>query len=88
VPAGELTIGGEEQRVVLRACAGLDVDDAIGAADHGVEDLADGASDQEIDTLVVETIDAHVRAAHARLEAQMELVHGRVLQMRVDDVDA
>ena len=76
VAPAERPIERQQQRVVLRLGARLDVHDAIGSADNGVEDLADGAADQEVDALVVHHVDARAQCRRcALLDADMELVH-------------
>jgi hypothetical protein len=60
-----------------------------GPAHHRVEDLADLPSDDEVGAQVVQAVHAQDHPlAHAGLDPEVELLHARVLQRVVDDVDA
>ena len=79
----------DEQGIVVRLRARLEVDDAVGTADDRVEHRADGAPDDEVGAVVVHDIDANTcRRPSWRSTPSRHLVHLRVLQSRVDDVDA
>src|SRR5262245_46516949 len=87
VAAIEWTIQRDQQAVVLRLRARLDVDDAIGPADDRIVDLAHLATDEKVNALVVHHVDACTQSTYRLLGSQVKLVYRRVLKMRVDDVD-
>ena len=86
---GAAALGADEQRVVVRVHARLEVDDAIRAADHRVEHLADRAADDEVRAEVVHAVHAqHDAVRQGLLDAEVPLLDARVLHRVVDDVDA
>ena len=80
---------GHQQTLVARAHARLQVQHAVGAAHHGVEDRADPPSDDEVGALVVEAVGAQEEVFEkAHLGAQVPLLDLGGLHAVVDDVDA
>ena len=88
VAAGERPIDRQHQGVVFRPGARFDVHHAIGPADHRIEHFADGSTDQEMGSPVVDNVDAGARTEDRLLDAEVKFLDHRVLQVRVDDIDA
>ena len=86
---GSAPLGADEQCVVVRVHARFEVDDAIRSADHGIEHLANGPAGNEMRADVVDTVDAKDNLPGERaLEPKVPLLHTRILQSIIDDVDS
>lgn len=87
--ARERMIDGQKERVVVGVDARLQVLDRVRTANHRVEHGANRHADDEVGAEVVNTIGAkHPVSSELGLEAEVELLHHRVLHFVVDDVDA
>ena len=66
-----------------------EANDAVGPADHGVEDRADRTADDEMRPAVVEIVDADDEVvAELALHAEVHLLHHGILHGVVNNVDA
>ena len=82
------SFGAHQHGVVLVVDAGLEVHDAIGPSDDRVEHPR-RAADDEVRAEVVHAVGAqHDVFGSIALDAEVQLLHDRVLHAVVDDVDA
>src|SRR5262249_34231113 len=69
--------------------ARFQIDDAIRSADNRIEDRANRAPDDEMSAEVVQVIGANCkRWSNLLLDAEVKLLHHRILQVVINDIDA
>src|SRR6266496_2990825 len=86
---GEAFLQTQQEAIVLCSHAGLEILYHVRAADHGVENLADGSPDNEVSAVVVQIIHAQdKRSAKLPLNTDVHLLNHWILHAIVDDVNA
>src|SRR5947209_1119597 len=85
----KLSLCRDEQRVVVRVHAGLDVIDSVRTTGDWIEDGANLPSEEEVRTKVMETVKPQRRlGTEIPLDTGIELLHHAIASTVIDDVDS